>query len=111
MTAIQFLLSAMLIIGVLVYFQRLRSRQIDRLIVVVLALAGLILVARPDWATLIANFLGVTRGADLVTYISLVGLAFLWLSLYTRQRRLEEKLTDMARQLAMLGAEDPDEET
>lgn len=110
MTAIQLLLSAILIIGVLVYFRRLRSRLVDRVVIFVLALSALVMVARPDWANAIAHFLGVGRGADLITYLGLIGLAFLWLGLYTRQRRLEETLTDLARQLALLGAEDPDEE-
>lgn len=110
MTAIQLLLSAILIVGALVYFRRLRSRLVDRAIIFLLALSGLVMVVRPDWANQIANFFGVGRGADLITYLGLSGLAFLWLSLYTRQRRLEETLTDLARQLAILGAEDPDEE-
>lgn len=110
MTAIQLLLSAFLIVGVLVYFRRLHSRLVDRVVIFLLAISGLVMVVRPEWANQIANFLGVGRGADLLTYLGLSGLAFLWLGLYTRQRRLEEKLTDLARQLAILGAEGPDED-
>lgn len=107
MTPIQFLLILVAVVIVLFYFNRLRTRLLDRLIFFLLALLAVAMVARPDWANDVAHFFGVGRGADLVTYLGISGLAFLWLGLYTRQRQLDERLTELARRLALLEAEPP----
>lgn len=106
-TPIQILLIFFLILMVWVYFHRLRSRLLDRAVFFLIAAVGLVMIIRPDWASYLANVLGVGRGADLVTYLGVSGLAFLWLRLYTRQRDLEEHLTELARNLSILRAKQP----
>ena len=110
MTPIQLLLILFLAAVALVYFRRLRSRLVDRLAFLFIVASGVVMVARPELATAVANFFGVGRGADLVAYLGLSGLALLWLGLYSRQRKLEETLTELARQLTILRAEKPDQE-
>lgn len=105
MTPIQILLILAAVVVLLVYFNRLRSRLLDRLLFFLLALIAVVMVIRPDWASGVAHFLGVGRGADLVVYLGITGLAFLWLGLYTRQRELDVRLTELTRRLAMLEAE------
>lgn len=95
-----------ILVGVL-YFRRLRSRLVDRVVLFAIALVAIVMIAQPDWANAIANAVGVGRGADLVTYLGISGLGFLWLRLYIRQRELEAQLTDLARQLAIKKAEPP----
>jgi len=107
MTPIQILLILAAIVVLLVYFNRLRSRLLDRVLFFVLAVLAVIMVVRPDWANDVAHFLGVGRGADLVVYLGITGLAFLWLGLYTRQREMDVRLTELARRLAILQAEKP----
>jgi hypothetical protein len=107
MSPIQVLLILATLVVLLVYFNRLRSRLVDRLLFFLLAVSAVIMIARPDWASDIANFLGVGRGADLVLYLGITGLAFLWLGLYTRQREMDVRLTKLARRLAILQAEKP----
>ncbi len=107
MTPIQILLILAAIVVLLVYFNRLRSRLLDRVLFFVLAVVAVIMVLRPDWANDVAHFLGVGRGADLLVYLGITGLAFLWLGLYTRQRELDVHLTELARRLALLEAEPP----
>jgi len=107
MTPIQFLLILFSVLIVLLYFQRLRSRLLDRLVFFLLAVIAVVMVGRPDWANAAAHFLGVGRGADLVTYLGISGLAFLWLGLYTRQREMDVCLTELARRMAILQAEPP----
>ena len=92
---------------VLVYFNRLRSRLLDRLLFFALALLAIVMVLQPEWANAVAAFLGVGRGADLLVYLGFSGLAFLWLGLYARQREMDARLTELARRLAKLGAEKP----
>lgn len=107
MRPIQLLLIVFAIVLAVLYFQRLRSRLLDRAIFFLIAVAAIIMVARPEWATEVAHFVGVGRGADLVAYLGISGLAFLWLRLYVRQRDMEAKLTELARQLAIKRAEKP----
>jgi hypothetical protein len=105
MTPIQLVLIVFSIVIVLFYFQRLRSRLLDRAAFFLLVMVAVLMVLRPDWANNVANYLGVGRGADLVSYLGISGLAFLWLGLYTRQRDLDVRLTELARRLTILQAE------
>jgi len=99
---IQYLLAALVLAGMLVYFARLRSRLADRLIVLLLGAAGLVLVAFPELANRLAEFAGVWRGADLVVYVALLGLAWTCLVLLSRLRELDARLTELARAIALL---------
>ena len=92
---------------VLFYFNRLRNRLLDRILFFILAVVAVAMVLQPEWANAVAEFLGVGRGADLLVYLGLSGLAFLWLGLYARQREMDIRLTELARRLAKLGAEKP----
>jgi hypothetical protein len=105
MTPIQILLVVGFLAIVLIYFQRLRSRLLDRAVFFVLAILAIAMVLRPDWANNVAHYFGVGRGADLVTYLGISSLAFLWLGLYTRQREMDVRLTELARRLTILQAE------
>ncbi|MQC26604.1 MAG: DUF2304 domain-containing protein [Chloroflexi bacterium] len=107
MTPIQLLLLLIVAVIVLLYFRRLRTRLFDRLFFLMIGASAGVLVAKPEWATAIANALGVDRGADLVNYLGLLGLGFLWLVLYTRQREIDDRLTDLARKMALLEAKKP----
>ncbi len=108
MTPIQLLLILFSVVIVVFYFNRLRTRLFDRLIFFLLAMAAIVLIAQPDLATDVAHFLGVGRGADLVVYLGLSGLAFLWLGLYSRQREMDVRLTELARRMAVLEGEKPE---
>lgn len=89
------------------YFRKLRPRLVDRAVLFLIALAAILMIAQPEWANGIANAVGVGRGADMVTYLGISGLGFLWLRLYIRQRELEAQLTELARQLTIEKAELP----
>jgi hypothetical protein len=110
MSTIQLLLIVVALLVLVLYFRRLRTRLVDRLVFIAILASGVALVARPDWATAVAQRLGVGRGTDLVTYLGLSGLGFLWLQLYTRQRQQDERLTELARKLAILEAEEPEKQ-
>lgn len=63
--------------------------------------AGAGLIALPNSTTAVASLLGIGRGADLVFYLAI--LAGLWTSVYfySRYRRLEILLTELARRQAL----------
>jgi hypothetical protein len=66
---------------------------------------GIVLVAFPDLTSMIARASGVGRGADLITYLSIVGGLFVGANLYFRSRRADRQLVGVVRELAIMRAE------
>lgn len=62
-------------------------------------------VLRPDDLTVVAQQLGVGRGADLVLYGLFVAFVFVVLHFYLRFRDLGERFTELARAVALREAE------
>lgn len=109
MIPIQFvLISGVLLLG-FEYFTRLRSRLADRALAIGFVAAGVAFVACPDYATKLANRLGVGRGTDLLLYLSLLGAGFIFMLLYSWIRELQEKLTRLTREIALLEARETPE--
>jgi hypothetical protein len=97
----------LLLLGIAgLYFNRLRKKTLDRLIILLFIALGIILVLAPDLTTTIANLLGVGRGADLITYLGLLTLSFFCLLLYARTRELEASLTELVRSIALNQAQE-----
>ena len=105
MIPIQFVLIAGLLVIGFEYFSRLRSRLWDRALVVAFGAAGVALVAYPNLSTAIAHRVGVGRGVDLLFYVALLGVGFILLLLFSYLRELQDKLTRLTREMALLGAE------
>ncbi|HMO33064.1 MAG TPA: DUF2304 domain-containing protein [Lacibacter sp.] len=101
MTGIQALLLTSILFVAVYFLVRLRNRIFDVLLLLALVTAAVLFVLFPDWTTLLANRLGVGRGADLVFYTCIVLGWFLLLKLYTKIRRLEQLLTDLVRKKAL----------
>jgi hypothetical protein len=94
--------------GILIY--ELLTRRQPRLVAAVVgatSLIGVFFVWRPDLTTLIAEAIGVGRGADLVFYCWLLVSYALMLSLQVRQRTSLEMTTVLAREIAILNARRP----
>src|SRR5215471_18636077 len=111
MTPIQPILLILLVAAAILYFSRLRSLLLDRLVVALLLATGIIMVLAPDLTTRVAHLVGVGRGADLVIYLSLIGFGFLWLILYSEIRALQARLTDLARDIAIEKSRGPDDQS
>lgn len=96
-----FLLAA---VSFAIYATRLRSTLTDRLIYLVLALAGFVLVLYPDWSTGIAHSIGIGRGVDLVIYLFIVFSLFHYASGAAKARQMERAVTVIVRRLALADA-------
>ena len=105
---IQVILIGLIAASMVVYFTRLRSRLLDRLLVLAVAGLGAAMVVAPDATNGVANAVGVNRGADLVFYVSLLGLGFLWLLLFSKVRESEQRQTELARAIAIQHAHRPE---
>lgn len=94
----------LLICGVLVifayYVSRFRNALLDLLALAVFAGMGIFFILFPDYTNTIARKLGVGRGADLLFYICILFFLFVILKLFSRIRRLEDKLTALVREQA-----------
>jgi hypothetical protein len=107
MTMIQPLLVTLLVGSVLIYFTRFRSKLTDRVIVLVLTIAAIVLVAHPELATFLAVSVGVGRGVDFVIYLSLFGYGFILIILVSKIRDLEASLIELTRAAALMNARCP----
>ena len=97
--------SQVLLIGALalfvLYIFRGRSVFTERLIYLLCALIGVILVIDPDLATHIANLLGIGRGTDLLFYLFIIVSLFYSASMNAEIKRLQRQVTTLARELAI----------
>ena len=59
----------------------------------------------PGLTQSVAELVGVGRGADLVTYLSIVGLIFFLVHYYTKFVELQEQITTLTRELSIQRAE------
>lgn len=98
------LLAALAAIGYWGFLRRSRLPVHILLVFALLGVAGLAVVF-PASTTVVANAVGVGRGADLVAYLVEVSLLFVCLHYYTKFVDLQRQITDLVRELAILRAE------
>jgi hypothetical protein len=110
-------IQALLIISVvalLVYLLRSRSTAQAKAWVkvgfVLFVLAGIYAILRPDDTTVVANWVGVTRGTDLMEYILIIAFAFTTLSTYLRFKEIELRYARLARAVALEAAQAPEQQ-
>jgi hypothetical protein len=75
---------------------------------VLFLLAGVYAILRPDDTTVVANWVGVKRGTDLMLYALIIVFAFTTLSAYMRFKDLELRYARLARAIAIEGAQAPE---
>lgn len=101
MKRIQAVLVSGVLIAVLFYLRRFRTQLFDRAFVVFAGILGSVFILKPEWTTLLAEKLGVGRGADLVMYLSIVALLIFCLSFWAKSRELDARLTALIRDQAL----------
>jgi hypothetical protein len=117
MRPIQVVLVVLLLLISIVFLSRPRSSARNRIMIFILAGVGILMVLMPDLTTTLAHFLGVGRGADLITYFSLIGIIFILLLFYSRPREMDAAITTLVRCIAIAqahqggGANKPDSDT
>ena len=89
------------------WFVFLKRNRLPFHIVIVLGMlaVGAAAVLFPDATDDVANFVGVGRGVDLITYLIEVAVLFVLLHYYTKFVELQRQLTTVVRELAILRAE------
>jgi hypothetical protein len=101
------------IIVLLVYLLRSRrsaqSRAWVKVGFVLFVAAAVYAIVRPDDTTVVANWLGIGRGADLLEYALIVAFLFTTISAYLRFKDLELRYAQLARAVALEGARAPED--
>jgi hypothetical protein len=97
------LLSGLAAIGYLVFLRRSRLQHIVLVFGILTLAAGAVLF--PELTNDVAHFVGVGRGADLITYLVQVGLLFIVLHYYTKFVDLQRQITHLVREIALLRGE------
>ena len=94
-------------LAAIAYLVFLRRNRLPFHIVTVFALlaAGAAAVMFPGATDDIAHYVGVGRGVDLITYILEIAVMFVLLHYYTKFVELEQQLTQLTREMAILKAE------
>ncbi len=101
-------------VGLVAYFvanrRKARAKAGVKLGFVVFVIACLWAIVRPDDLTVVANWIGVTRGTDLLLYVLVLAFVFTTVSSYIRFREQELRYARLARAVALKTAVRPEEE-
>jgi hypothetical protein len=94
----------LLLIGLLFfifYVIKIRKLVFDRIIFIIGAVVGIFLVFFPGVSTVIANWMGIGRGADLVFYLFIIVSLFYFVSVNAEIRNLQKQITELTRTQAL----------
>jgi hypothetical protein len=98
---------ALVLVGLYLLKARKSASQqaIRRLFILVALLTGLVAVLFPNYTNVVASYLGIGRGADLLLYAFVVFALFYVVHQYRRQLWQEKVTTDLARAMTLAQAE------
>jgi small membrane protein len=100
------------IVLLLVYLLRSRRNAQSRAWVkvgyVLFVIGAIYAIIRPNDTTVMAHWLGIGRGADLLVYALVIAFLFTTMSAYMRFKDLELRYAQLARAVALEGARVPD---
>lgn len=90
-------------------FVQARASSALRVVVYGLVALGTYLVWFPDHSMVVAHWIGIGRGADVVLYLWVILTFLVLLNLHLKIHALTDNLTQIARHLALSSPEPPDE--
>lgn len=105
---IQFLLIVVLLSAIAVTWKRLREKVIsfkETMLWTLVWCAAMIVILLPDTTSIVARWVGVGRGADLVLYASVIALFLFVFKLYVSLDHVDHKLTELVRREALRGVD------
>lgn len=105
---IQYLLVAgvaVILISFLRHRNTLRFQAGKKILFGLFLLGCLASIIQPDLLSTVADWVGVGRGADLLLYILIVAFAFVSVNTYLKFKDYDERLTILARKLAVSEAQ------
>ena len=101
------------VIALLVYLLKARTNAKAKAWVkvgyVLFVIAAVYAILRPDDTTVLANWLGVDRGTDLLFYALVIAFVFTTMSTYLRFKELELRYAQLVRAVALQNARTPEQ--
>lgn len=107
MTAFQFLLIVGIVAAAVLAIRFLRGERslaIKRILALLAALAAILAILFPATLTMVANFFGIGRGADLLLYVSIIGALLFAVATVRAKARSDARVTQLARAMALMEA-------
>ncbi|TKC07185.1 DUF2304 domain-containing protein [Pedobacter frigoris] len=98
---IKYLLSSIIISIGIYSWMKLQKTLLVRGLIFTTTLLFVVLVFIPQYTTIIANHFGVHRGVDFIFYLAFLFAYFCIIFLYKKNRRLEQKLAQLIRDIAI----------
>lgn len=95
-------------VTVIALFRRRLSRKIG-FAWITLWLGAAIAISRPELTAIVAEVLGIDRGADLVFYTAILAMFVGFFLVFARLRKTDETLTQILRHIALQEASEPHE--
>lgn len=105
MINIKVILLLPLLVLILLYLPQLRNRTFYRLTLIGISAIGILFVLFPSVTDRLAHFVGVGRGADLITYLFIIFFFIAGIAFYSKVRKLEEQQTELVRRVALRNAQ------
>jgi hypothetical protein len=93
-----------LVIGLLFfifYLFKMRKLIFSRVIFLIGAIIGIALALFPQFSSIVANWLGIARGSDLVFYVFIIFSLFYFVSVNSEIRQVRNQITELTRAQAL----------
>lgn len=101
MTLIQLILVPAVIVLLLLYLKFFRNTLLQKSLFILFFGAGIVAVVFPELTNLLANFVGVGRGADLLLYLMVIIFYFTFIILYRKLNKIEEIQSEIIREISI----------
>ena len=85
-------------------FKQYHKRQVSKYWAIVWSFMWLVVIGvalTPQSTDVVASFVGVGRGADLLVYLAVTFLLYAVLRLMVRQQKMSEEITELVRKIAV----------
>jgi hypothetical protein len=105
MINIKIILLLPLVLLIIFFLPRLRNKTFYRLSLIGISILGIVFVLFPDITDKLAHFVGVGRGADLITYLFIIFFFMAGVLLYSKIRKLEAEQSELVRIISIQNAE------
>ena len=111
-TAIQAILIVVILLTLLYAIRKRSSTRFEaseKILFLIFVIVSVMAVIEPNALTRIAKLVGVGRGADLLLYLLILAFIFVVLNIYLKFKELEQKITELARRIALNEAVESDQ--
>ncbi|MBY0408410.1 MAG: DUF2304 domain-containing protein [Rickettsiales bacterium] len=99
---IQFILSGILMLTLFFALVRREKAPLIALVMMLLSCGGMVFVFFPSIAQVLATWVGISRGVDLITYLFMAIMLVVILDVYLRLQATLELLTAVVRHVSLL---------